>query len=126
VGILGKARPVIVICTRDRARAAGFYRDVLGLELASEDSFGAKFNIGGVNLQVSTVADFTPHEHTIVGFKVADVARAVEALRVKGVTFNVYPHFARDGMGIWTAPGGAFRVAWLEDPDGNVLSVTDG
>jgi catechol 2,3-dioxygenase-like lactoylglutathione lyase family enzyme len=111
MGILREARPVIVICTRDRARATGFYRDVLGLELTSEDGFGAKFNIGGVILQVSTVADFTPHEHTILGFKVADVDRAVDALREKGVTFNTYPHFAQDELGVWTAPGGAFRVA---------------
>jgi catechol 2,3-dioxygenase-like lactoylglutathione lyase family enzyme len=125
MGILGEAKPVIVICTRDRARSAGFYRDVLGLELASEDGFAAVFNTGGVTLRVSTVSDFTPHGHTILGFKVADVARAVDALREKGVTFNVYPGFAQDGLGVWTAPGGAFRVAWLKDPDGNVLSVTD-
>lgn len=125
MGILHEARPVIVICTRDRARATGFYRDVLGLELTSQDSFGAKFNIGGVTLQVSTVAGFKPHEHTILGFKVPDVAQAVEALREKGVTLNIYHHFAQDGLGVWTAPGGAFRVAWLKDPDGNVLSVTN-
>ena len=125
MGILKEAEPVIVICTRDRARATGFYRDVLGLELASEDSFGAKFSIGGATLQVSTVADFTPHDHTILGFKVADVAQAVEALRENGVTFNTYSHFAQDELGVWTAPGAAFRVAWLEDPDGNVLSLTD-
>lgn len=126
MGILREARPVIVICTRDRARAAAFYRDVLGLELTSEDSFGAKFAIGGVTLQASTVADFTPHDHTILGFKVPDVAQAVKELREKGVTFNIYPHFAQDELGVWTAPGRAFRVAWLKDPDGNVLSVTDG
>jgi predicted enzyme related to lactoylglutathione lyase len=28
-----------------------------------------------------------------------------------------------DHAGIWTAPGGD-RVAWFEDPDGNLLSLT--
>jgi predicted enzyme related to lactoylglutathione lyase len=29
-----------------------------------------------------------------------------------------------DPLGIWNAPGGA-RIAWFNDPDGNVLSVTE-
>jgi predicted enzyme related to lactoylglutathione lyase len=29
----------------------------------------------------------------------------------------------QDERGIWNAPGGA-RVAWFNDPDGNVLSVS--
>jgi hypothetical protein len=71
------------------------------------------------------VADFTPHEHTILGFNVPDVASTVKALREKGVTFNSYQHVSQDEVGIWTAPGGAVRVAWFKDPDGNVLSVTN-
>ena len=125
MGILETAKPAIVICTRDRARATAFYRDTLGLALAYEDNFASVFNIGGVTLRVSVVADFTPHEHTILGFQVPDVAATVKALREKGVTFNIYPRFQQDELGIWTAPGGTVRVAWLKDPDGNVLSVTD-
>ncbi len=68
MGILESAKPAIVICTRDRARATAFYRDTLGLTVAYEDSFAAVFNIGGVTLRVCIVADFTPHEHTILGF----------------------------------------------------------
>jgi catechol 2,3-dioxygenase-like lactoylglutathione lyase family enzyme len=125
MGILEAAKPAIIICTRDRDRATAFYRDALGLPVASEDSFAAVFNIGGVTLRVSTVADFTPHQHTILGFSVPDVAAAVKDLREKGVIFNIYEGFSQDGLGIWTAPGGAVRVAWFKDPDGNVLSVTN-
>jgi catechol 2,3-dioxygenase-like lactoylglutathione lyase family enzyme len=125
MGILESATPAIIICTRDRARAATFYRDTLGLTLAHEDTFAAVFNIGGVTLRVSLVADFTPHEHTILGFHVPDVAATVQALREKGVTFNLYPQFPQDELGILTVPGGTVRVAWFKDPDGNVLSVTD-
>jgi len=81
MGILETAKPAIVICTRDRARATAFYRDTLGLTVAHEDSFAAVFNIGGVTLRISIVADFTPHEHTILGFNVSDVAPTVKALR---------------------------------------------
>ena len=125
MGILEAAKPAIVICTQDRARATAFYRDTLGLPLASEDSLAAVFNIGGATLRVSTVADFTPHEHTILGFSVQDVEEAAKALREKGVTFNIYPGFNQDDLGILTLHEGVVRVAWFKDPDGNVLSVTN-
>jgi hypothetical protein len=91
--------------------------------VAYEDSFAAVFNSGGVTLRVSIVPDFTPHEHTILGFNVPDVAATVKALREKGVTFNTYQHISQDELGIWTAPGGAVRVAWFKDRDGNVLRL---
>jgi catechol 2,3-dioxygenase-like lactoylglutathione lyase family enzyme len=125
MGILESAKPAFVICTRDRARATAFYGETLGLALAYEDKFAAVFNTGGGTLRVSLVADFTPHGHTILGFKVPDVAATVKALREKGVIFDTYQHVSHDELGIWTAPGGAVRVAWLRDPDGNVLSVTN-
>jgi catechol 2,3-dioxygenase-like lactoylglutathione lyase family enzyme len=125
MGILEAAKPAIVICTRDRARATAFYRDTLGLPVAYEDNFAAVFNLGGVTLRVSLVADFTPHEHTILGFNVPDVAATVKALRENGVTFHIYPGFHQDELGILTVPGGTVRVAWFKDPDGNVLSVTN-
>ncbi|HYL62889.1 MAG TPA: VOC family protein [Candidatus Methylomirabilis sp.] len=125
MGILENATPAIVLCTRDRARATAFYRDTLGLRLAHEDNFAAVFDTGGVTLRVSVVPDFTPHEHTILGFRVQDVPSTVKALREKGVVFSIHPHMKHDELGIWTAPGGAIRVAWLKDPDGNVLSITN-
>jgi catechol 2,3-dioxygenase-like lactoylglutathione lyase family enzyme len=125
MGILEFAKPAIVICSRDRARATAFYRETLGLALAYEDGFAAVFNIGGITLRVSVVADFVPHEHTILGFNVPDVEATVRALRERGVTFNIYPGLSQNELGILTLPGGVLRVAWLKDPDGNVLSVTN-
>lgn|SRR5215475_3758385 len=125
MGILESAKPAIVICTRDRARATSFYRDILGLTYIHEDSFAAVFNVGGLPLRVSTVTNFVPHEHTRLGFKVSNVGETVRALRDRGVTFNRYQHMKQDELGILIAPGGNVRVAWFNDPDGNVLSVTD-
>jgi len=122
---LGAAQPIVVVCTRDRTRATLFYRDTLGLTLTSENSLATVFDVGGTSLHVSTVADFTPHEHTILGFKVSDVPAAVLDLRERGVVFNIFPGFNQDQLGILTVPGTATRVAWFRDPDGNVLSVTD-
>ena len=125
MGILGAALPTIIVCTRDRDRSTAFYRDVLGLELAFEDRYAAVFRTGGVNLRVSTVSDFTPHGHTIVGFKVRDVTAAVKALGEKGVVFGIHEGFAQDELGILSMLDGTLQVAWFKDPDGNVLSVTN-
>jgi catechol 2,3-dioxygenase-like lactoylglutathione lyase family enzyme len=125
MGILENAVPAIVICTRDRARATAFYRDALGFKLSNEDNFAAVFTVGGVTLCVCFVADFKPHEHTILGFKVADVRATVEALRNNGVRFSSYSHIPQDESGVWTPPGGNVSVAWFTDPDGNVLSITN-
>jgi catechol 2,3-dioxygenase-like lactoylglutathione lyase family enzyme len=125
MGILETAVPAIIICTRDRARATGFYRDALGLALAYEDDFAVVFNTGGVTLRVSFVADFAAHEHTILGFHVSDVEATVKALSEKGITFNTYAGFGQNQLGILTLPGGGRHVAWFKDPDGNVLSVTN-
>ena len=125
MGILEHSKPTIVICTKDRPRAVAFYRDTLGLTLSHEDKFAAVFNTGGVTLRVSLVADFTPQEHTILGFNVPDVKAAVGALRDSGVIFNFFPGFDQDELGLLTLPGGVLHVAWFKDPDGNLLSVTN-
>jgi catechol 2,3-dioxygenase-like lactoylglutathione lyase family enzyme len=125
MGILEAAKPIAIICTRDRTRAAIFYRDTLGLKMKSEDDYAVVFDVGGIDLRVSTVLDFTPHEHTVLGFRVPDVTAAVKALGEKGVTFNTYKGFDQDELGIWSLPNSGLRVAWFTDPDGNVLSVTN-
>jgi hypothetical protein len=60
--ILEAAKSAAVICTRDRVRAAMFYRDTLGLRMKFEDNYAVVFNFGGIDLRVSTVPDFTVHE----------------------------------------------------------------
>ena len=53
MGILEAAKPAVVICARNRARATAFYRDTLGLPMAYEDNLAAVFNVGGITLRVS-------------------------------------------------------------------------
>jgi hypothetical protein len=53
------------------------------------------------------------------------VEEVVKSLRDRGVIFNRYPAFPQDELGILEVPGGNVRVAWFQDPDGNVLSVTN-
>ncbi len=125
MGPLADARPVIIVCTRDRAMSEPFYRDVLGLRMTGSDDFAAIFDIGGAPLRLSAVADWKAHEHTIFGFAVGDIKRVVAELAKKGVACKVYPGFGQDADGVWTAPDGSACVAWFNDPDGNNLSLTE-
>lgn len=125
MGPLTGASPVIIICTADPAKALPFYRDTLGLKVMSQDDFATVFEVGGQMLRLSTVAGWKAHEHTVFGFRVADIRKAVRGLRVKGVATIIYPGFGQDEDGVWMAPGGGARVAWFNDPDGNNLSVTE-
>lgn len=122
---LARAKPLVIVCTRDRAVSTRFYRDTLGLPLLSEDAFAAVFALDGATLRVSLVADWTAHQHTIFGFGVDDIAALVTALADRGVVFIRFPGFHQDSSGVWTAPDQSARVAWFKDPDGNLLSLTE-
>jgi predicted enzyme related to lactoylglutathione lyase len=123
--ILAAAKPIILICTQDVARTAAFYRDVLGLSSVSEDKYAAVFITGGVMLRVSLVPDFAVNGHTVMGFQVEDVVPAVLALREKDVALHRPGGLSLGDMGIWTVPGGLGQVAWIADPQGNFLSITN-
>ena len=124
MGSLSSAKLIAIVGTADREKAKPFSRDILGLNLKSEDRFATVFEIGGITLRLSAVPNFQSHSHTVVGFDVKDIEAAVKELSAKGVKFNIYEGFGQDALGIWTAPDKDARVAWFNDLDGNVLSLT--
>jgi catechol 2,3-dioxygenase-like lactoylglutathione lyase family enzyme len=113
-----------LVCTRNVPETAAFYRDVLGLPQQSADKYSVVFRTGGVDLRVSLVPDFVTNGHTVMGFRVSDIMAAVQALREKGIVFHRPEGLTLDEAGIWTLPGGGGQVAWLRDPEGNLLSIT--
>jgi catechol 2,3-dioxygenase-like lactoylglutathione lyase family enzyme len=121
--MLKNAKIMAFTGTRDPARAKAFYRDQLGLTLVEENSFALVFDAAGTMLRVTSVPDLTPAQYTVLGWEVPDITAAARQLAARGVVFSRYPGMAQDNDGIWTSPAGA-RVAWLADPDGNVLSLT--
>src|SRR5262249_54007193 len=66
---------------------------------------------------------FRPHPFTALGWQVADVAATVRELAARGITFERFEGLEQDEAGVWTAPSGT-RGAWVKDPDGDVLSLS--
>jgi|SRR3954469_10173509 catechol 2,3-dioxygenase-like lactoylglutathione lyase family enzyme len=112
------------VSTAHPEKALAFYQGPLGLHLVADEPFALVFDVAGSMLRVTKAPPFTPHPFTVLGFQVDDIAHECERLIARGVTFERYPQFQQDALGIWTAPGGA-RIAWFKDPDGNVLSLTE-
>ena len=126
MGILQTAPVIGFVLTSDRLRAKQFYSDVLGLRLQSEDDFAAVYEANGIMLRLTTVEGHRAGPHPVIGWSVPDIRASAEALAAQGVRFEIYPGFGQDEWGIWTSPDGAVRVNWFKDPDGNVLSLTQG
>ena len=116
-------RVVTFLMTMNPATALPFYRGTLGLTYLRDDGFALVFDMNGVMLRLGKASQFTPAQHTVLGWETDDVAASVDALVQKGVAFERYPNMGQDERGICTFPGGD-KVAWFKDPDGNVLSIS--
>jgi len=121
--MLGSARLVAFAATRDPERSKAFYETVLGLRLVADEPFALVFDASGTTLRVQKVQNLPKIEHTVLGWEVPDIRRAVATLRSKGIAFERYSFLEQDADGIWQTPAGA-RIAWFKDPDGNILSLT--
>ncbi|MDK2756365.1 MAG: VOC family protein [Blastomonas fulva] len=121
---LSSAKPVTFINTASRAASEPFYRDVLGLSFVADDGFAAVFDLPGAVLRITELQGYRPAPHPALGWMVDDIAATMQALIERGVTPTIYEGFGQDALGIWTAPDGIAKVAWFNDPDGNVLSLT--
>ena len=123
--ILASSKLVAFAATTDPVKARAFYEDLLGLRLVEDAKpFAQVFDANGTMLRVTTVHEHHPAAFTVLGWEVESIESTVEQLTAAGVVFQRYPGLNdSDPLGIWTSPSGA-RIAWFQDPDGNVLSVT--
>lgn len=121
---LSGMRPIAFIITNNRAVAERFYGETLGLPFAHDDGFAAVFDLAGMALRVTEVPGHKAGAHPVLGWQVGDITTTVMALRDRGVAFTIYDGMGQDALGIWTAPNGQAKVAFFNDPDGNVLSLT--
>lgn len=104
---------------RDLARAVGFYRDVLGLELLSEHE-GMAFILAGsvrIMLAVPTSPEFD-HPGSILYFDTSDIDADCGALGTQGAEILRQPFVAhREGEH-------EFWLAFFRDSEGNTLGLT--
>ena len=121
--MLAGSRVVAFLATSRPDDAPRFYAETLGLRLVSDDTYAIVFDANGVVLRIQKKRDHTPSPQTVLGWDVDDIRASVQGLSDKGVSFERFEQLTHDELGIWTSPVGA-RVAWLRDPDGNTLSLT--
>ena len=107
----------------DADKATIFYRDVLGLELLEDTPFALVFAVSGGALRLAKTPDFTPQPFTVVGWEVDDIASGIAELARHGVTLLRFDGLPQDEAGVWRTPDGT-QVVWFNDPDGNVLSLS--
>ena len=124
--ILGSCKIMAFAPVTDPARARQFYEGVLGLHLVEDEApFALVFDAHGTMLRVTPVGEFRPAPFTVLGWEVDSIEPTVDRLIKAGVNFLRFPGMNdAEPLPIWTAPSGA-RIAWFNDPDGNVLSVTE-
>ncbi len=107
----------------DLARAQEFYVGTLGLEVRHADDYGCMLGSNGTTVRLAVVDGYDPPSFTVLGWEVASIDAAVEALTAAGISMHRYVGMGQDEAGIWRAPSGD-RVAWFPDSEGNTLSLT--
>ncbi|HET6362594.1 MAG TPA: VOC family protein [Gemmatimonadota bacterium] len=118
-----KAYPTVGV--KDMAVARKFYEGPLGLQkVADEGPDFVAYEANGSRLFVYKSEFAGTNEATAVTWIVADVEKAVENLKARGVAFE---HYDMPGM---TLEGDVhvaeeMKVAWFKDPDGNIHSIAE-
>ena len=128
--MISNAQLTPVLPVVDVSRAAGFYRDRLGLKDAGQDPGGNHL----VQTGTGTLIALMPAEegaqsaHTVLTFEVEDIDNEVRDLESRGVGFYDYdlPDLkTTDHIAVM----GAEKAAWFADTEGNILclhEVLDG
>jgi catechol 2,3-dioxygenase-like lactoylglutathione lyase family enzyme len=119
----GKVTPAIGVS--DMAKAKEFYEGKLGLAVGKETGDGGvDYPCGdGTVLHVYPSPSATPSGATLAAFDVEDLEATVDELIANGVTFEQYDEepLKTDEKGIATVNGD--KIAFMKDPDGNILAV---
>lgn len=107
----------IAITVTDLARAKSFYQDVLGMKFLFDAGNMAFFQCGEIRLMIGASGKAVQPGGTILYFRVADIRQAYEALLAREVAFLQKPQL------VARMPDHELWMAFLKDPDGNVLGM---
>jgi catechol 2,3-dioxygenase-like lactoylglutathione lyase family enzyme len=124
---LSDCRLEALLAVSDLDRATRFYEHQLGLAPGVREDEGVRYPCAegtGIFVYLSPEnAGRSPA--TLVGWFVDDLDRTMDDLASRGVAFERYdqPGIATDARGVFDA--GRFRAAWIKDPDGNTMALTE-
>jgi catechol 2,3-dioxygenase-like lactoylglutathione lyase family enzyme len=124
---LSDCRVQALMAVSDLDRATRFYEDQLGLVPGEQGEEAVRYPCAdgtGIVVYLSQEnAGRSPA--TLAGWFVDDLDRTMAELRSRQVTFEEYdqPGIKTDEQGVFEA--GSFRAAWIKDPDGNTLALTE-
>ncbi|MFN3837457.1 MAG: VOC family protein [Brevundimonas sp.] len=116
-----------IVAVSDIERARTFYRDILGLTLEGEVMGDALiFRAGQTQFTVYSSPFAGTNKANAMTFAMqGDLVETVQALAAKGVVFEHYdiPGMVLNGD---VHESGPTRLAWLADPDGNLIHLVEG
>ena len=122
---LNTAKPTLFLATSNAEAARNFYEQKLGLKLSADDEYALVYQLAGTELRLSKVPNHTPLPFTVLDWQVPSIESAHAALAEQDVEFSIFDGMGQDDRGIWQSPDGGARILWFNDPDGNVLSVSE-
>ena len=118
-----------IVAVADIERARIFYEETLGLTRVREQEQAGVlgFRTGETALTVYKSDYAGTNKANAVSWEMkGDFIETVNDLRSKGVVFENYGDM--DGMtfsdGVYS--GGAVKLVWFKDPDGNILHLVEG
>jgi catechol-2,3-dioxygenase len=122
--MLGEHPIDVVLLATDLELSKEFYAGKLGLEILDENEEAITYKCGGESrLVVTKSTTGTADEQTQAGWRVDDLAAELTELRSRGVAIQEY-----DMPGLKTVDGvadvGFALIAWIVDPHGNALGIT--
>jgi catechol-2,3-dioxygenase len=115
------------LAVSDLDRAKGFYEGQLGLVPSEEEPEGVRYPCA----QETAIFVYLSQENagrspaTLAGWFVDDLERTMDDLASSGVVFEQYdqPGIKTNDRGVFDS--GRLRAAWVKDPDGNTLAITE-
>lgn len=126
-GMLNRKDALATLAVKSVADARRFYGGVLGLTIEETPEEGVlSVKSGGTTVLVYESQFAGTNKATAATWIVGgDLDSIIATLKERGVTFEHYdlPETTRRGD---IHESGTTRVAWLKDPDGNILSLVNG
>jgi catechol 2,3-dioxygenase-like lactoylglutathione lyase family enzyme len=110
-GVIARRLAYLSIYVSSLRDSRGFYGDLLGLPIVTDEAWGVVLDAGGVQLFLHPRSGDEPHQRVEMTFDVDDVDSAIADLKARGV-----PEVEEASDREWGDRDGA-----VLDPDGNVI-----